>query len=312
MRHLHIFLIVALTCMLSACSKDSAPFTLPDGSVRIQVAEGKDTVQMPLSILADSVIVLELKAGLSGTSSPADHWVNFAIDTTKIIEYRTLYGDAELLPQSSYVFFKSMTRIAAGNNTSESAELNIVQQTKLKGYTTYVLPVVIQSVDGTVEGAASDKILYYVFRTGKPAFITKQGWTIMDFSSSFNAFVPANLLDENNATTYWTSNITLQMPQWVTINFNTDVLFSAVRYYLPTALNYPSLGGYPSLIKIETSTNGVVWDDRGTFESAIANNMQSLETGEITARYLRFTALEAVKYAGVYEAVFIAGISLVP
>lgn len=308
----YFIFIGMLTFALSACSKDNTSFVLPDDSIDFFGMEGKDTLQIPLAILADSVIVFELKAELTGITSGSEHWVNFAVDTTKLIEYRIRFGQAELLPSSSYLFFKPMTRIGAGSGVSESAELNIVQQTKLKGNTTYVLPVVIQSVDGRPEGAASDRVLYYIFKTGKPAFISKQGWTILDFSSSFNAFVPANVLDDNNATTYWTSNITQLMPQWVSINFNTDVTFSAVQYYLPTALNYPNLGGYPSMIKIETSADGLLWDDRGSYAGNIAANMQTLETGEITARYLRFTSLEAVKYAGVYDAVFIAGISLVP
>ena len=307
-----IILFCSLMLLLTACSKEDAPETLPESSVTFQLAAGKDTLEMPVSILKDSLILLELKATLTAATSSDDHWVEFAVDTTKITEYRNRFGNALVLPASAYLFQKQMTRIPAGSTISESAELNIGQQTKLTEYSTYVLPVVIKSVDGKPEGPASSRVIYYVFKTGKPLFLNKTGWTIEDFSSQTGTFAPTTLLDANNLTTYWASNIQQQMPQWVTINFNREVTFLSLNYYIPTALRYPTLGGYPTSIKIETSMDGIVWTDKGTYASDIANNMQSIPTGPTTARYLRFTALAAVKYASAYDAVFISGISLVP
>src|SRR5690606_36428125 len=126
------------------------------------------------------------------------------------------------------------------------------------------------------------------------------------YSSHFNAFIPTNVLDGDNANTYWTSNITQQMPQWITINFNGEIIFNAVNYHLPPLLGYPAQGGYPTSIKIETSMDGAQWSDRGTFTGNIKDNMQTLELGETVARYLRFTSLASVKYAAVYDAIFIS------
>ncbi len=312
MRNNYIAIISSLLLLLTACDKDDAPAPLPDDSVSFQLAAGKDTVEMPLSILKDSTVVLGLQAALSGNASPSDHWVNFAVDTTKIVAYRARYGNATLLPPTSWLFYKAMTRIAAGTSVSDSAFLNIGQQTKLTEYTTYVLPVVIQSVDGNVDGTATSRVVYYVFKTGKPLFINKTGWTIAGFSSANGSSAATNLLDNNDLTTFWASNIAQSMPQWVSINFNRDITFLAVNYYLPTALKYPTLGGYPTSIQIETSMNGTTWTDKGTFTGNISNNMQTLDVGLTTARYLRFTALAAVKYSSAYDAVFISGISLVP
>lgn len=312
MRINYIAIFCSLLVAFTACKKDNAPAPLPENSVSFQMAADKDTIEMPLSILKDSAIVIGLKAVLSGAVSEHDHWVNFGIDTTKIAAYRSKFGTALQMPTTSWLFFKSMARIAAGASLSETAQLNIGQQTKLNEYSTYILPLVIQSVDGNVDGAGNKRVVYLVFKTGKPLIINKTGWTIAGFSSANGTFAATNLLDNNDLTTYWASNISQTMPQWVSINFNRTVIFTAVNYFLPTALKYPTLGGYPTSFKIETSMDGTAWTDKGTFAGNISNNMQSIDIGVTTARYLRFTSLAAVKYSNTYDAVFISGISLLP
>lgn len=312
MRINHIAIFYSAVLLLTACHKDSKAPALPDGSVTFEQAAGKDTLSMPLSVLSDSVIVIGLKSILTDKPSSADHWVNFAVDTTKINAFRSTYGDAVLLPYTSYLFYKQLTKIPAGALISDSAQINIVQETLLKPYTTYVLPIVIQSVDGKLEGAASSRVLYLVFKTGKPLFISKDGWTIAGYSSNYTTFLPANILDANTTTTYWTSNITLAMPQWIAINFGSKITFSAVKYSVPTLLKYPTLGGYPTSIQIETSMDGTNWVSNGIFAGNIANNTQTINTGLLTAGYLRFTALACVKYSNTYNCIFISDISLVP
>ncbi len=313
MRNNYIVIIGLLFVLFTACEKENTPVELPAESISINYPAQKDTLEMPLSILKDSTIIIGLKAALAGQSSSADHWVKFAVDTTKIVDYRARYGtSALLLPTSAYLFYKSMAVIAAGANLSDSAVLNIGQQTKLKEYSTYVLPVVIQSVDGKAEGAVSSKVLYVVLKTGKPLFINKEGWTIAGVSSQQGTFLATNLLDNNTTTTYWTSSITAQMPQWVAFNFNKEVTYTAVNYYLPTALVYPTQGGYPTSIRIETSMDGASWTSKGEFVGNVVNKMQTLDIGNTTSRYLRFTSLAAVKYASAYDCIFISDISLVP
>ena len=312
MRKNYIAIFCSLMIILTACSKKITTDVLPDGSISFQQAAGKDTLEMPLSILSDTALVIELTAALSGNTSSSIHWVNFAVDTIKITAFRDRYGSADLLPSGSYFFYKPMTRLSAGASASDPAQLNIVQETKLKEYSTYVLPVVIQSVDGKTEGAATTRVLYLVFKTGKPLFVSKAGWTIAGYSSVTGTLVPANVLDNDNLNTYWAPNITQQMPQWIAINFNRDVTFLSLNYYLPTALHYPTYGGYPTSIQIETSMDGANWVSKGIFSGNISKNMQTINTGITTARYLRFTGLASVKYVSTYDCIFISGISLIP
>ncbi len=105
MRTINIIIIFfSFVLWLTACSKDNAPAPLPEGSVVFQQAIEKDTIEIPLSILKDSAVVVALKAKLSGTTAAADHWVSFSVDTTKIADYRSRFGNATMMPSGSYFF----------------------------------------------------------------------------------------------------------------------------------------------------------------------------------------------------------------
>jgi hypothetical protein len=306
---LNIFIVCMLMVLLAACSKDKETATLPDASVSFALPVGKDSLQMSLPVTANIPVVFDIKAALSGTASLSDHRISFAIETTKITEYRARYGEGRLLPTTSYLFYKANAVIPAGSSISDAAQLNIGLQTKLRGRTTYVLPVVIKSVDGKVEGPGTSRVIYYVFKTGPATTISNDSWTVTA-SSQNGSQVAANAIDDY-AATYWLSNITQIMPQSLTIDFHDEWSFFGVKYSFPAILSYPTAGGYPTSIRIETSLNGTTWVDRGVFAGNIVNNAQTLNTGQVTARYLRFTVLSVVNYAS-YNAVFISDIALIP
>lgn len=287
--------ILIAVIFLVGCSK-STPLVLP--AVSLGTA---DTVEMPVSILSDTTMVI----GLTATAAAGTHWIELGVDTSKVVTYRQRYGDALLLPADCYFFFKTMVK-----GDTDSAQLNIMQQTKLKPYTTYVLPIVIRSVDGHTEDYGEVK--YYVFKTGKAAVINKDGWSIVGYSSASGSNLPAKLIDNDDANTYWTSNVTQQMPQWVVIDFGEETGFSAVGYSVPLALKYPTLGGYPTSIQLEISMDGEHWESKGVFAGDIQNNAQTIPLGGTTARYLRFTVLSSVIYSATYYIISISGIRLVP
>ncbi|MFD2556670.1 discoidin domain-containing protein [Sphingobacterium tabacisoli] len=304
-----IYSLVVTSLLIIGCHKDSDSSKLPEGQVGIKNPAGKDTIEMPLSILKDSAIVLNFNAELSGKSS-YDHLVKFSIDTNQMTNYRARYGKAEVLPHTSYLFLKQFASLPAGASVSEAATLNIGLQTKLTEYTTYVLPVVVESLDGNPD-VIDKRVLYHVFKTGRPLFIKKEGWTLVNFSTQGSALPATNVLDAS-LTTYWGSGFAMKMPQWVTINFNKDIIFSAVNYSFPANMRYPTRGGYPTLIKIETSMDGTTWVDKGNFTGNLVENSQVLNIGLTTARYMRFTVLEAAKFVGTTDIVYISDIMLMP
>ncbi len=309
----HLILYASLIWLLASCHKDSSKQALPTGSVSIELPGNVDTLVQSLSVKGDSTLVLGLTARLSGKTAASNHWVTFAVDTTKIIYYREQYGNAILLPTSSYFFYKTMVEISAGASISDSAQINIVQESKLNPDTTYVLPIVVQAVDGDPDEAPSNQVLYMVFRTGDPKYLPKTNWTIAAYSSqSSTTRAPSYLIDKDDQVTYWASAVAQQMPQWFEIGFNSTVTFRTVDYFYPPSLAYPKNGGYPTSIHIETSLDGVNWTDNGTYTGNLVNNEQSLNTGTVHAAYLRFTVLSAVIYASTYNLVIISGIELEP
>jgi hypothetical protein len=299
-----------LIILATACIKDKQT-PLPDNSISIQGFSTKDTLVTPLPV-KDSLFVMGFTAILSGVTSSIDHWVSFSVDSTKIGTYRTKYGnpDAILLPSQSYFFYKSICKIAANATLSDSVQINITKASILKGYSTYVLPVTIQSVDGKTTNAIGNQTIYLVFKTGKPTSISRFGWTATA-STSNGTNLPAKAIDADDLTTYWLSATTATMPQWIMINFNSSLTFTGVTYYLPTVISYPTLGGYPTSFQIETSMDGTTWVNKGIFTGNIISNKQTLTIGLTTAKYLRFTSLACVKYSG-YNIVFMSGIGLVP
>lgn len=312
---LNILTVCLLIVLFAACSKDDR-VALADRSVSIQLANGRDTIQMPVALDKDTAVVLDLKAALKGEAALYDHWVTFAVDTTRILDYRSKYGDAMLLPTSCYLLFKPDARIASGSTVSEAAQLNIGHQKRLVEYSTYVLPIVIKTVDGK-EDFGDNRTVYFVFKTGKPVTINRVGWTIAGYSTQLSAVnAAAQTIDVNNTTTFWASALNQPMPQWVSIDFKRDIVFSGLTYYIPTTNKYPNNGAYPTSIQIETSMNGTTWVNKGVFAGAIADYKQTIDLGITTARYVRFTVLSAAKYTPsptlLYETVFISGIALVP
>jgi len=92
MRKLNLIAICSLIIVLMACTKEDTLVALPDGSISFDQPAGTDVVEMPVSILLDGTTVLEMKAALTGNTSTNDHYVTFAVDTTKIASYKAKYG----------------------------------------------------------------------------------------------------------------------------------------------------------------------------------------------------------------------------
>ena len=316
---LNLLAICTIVMLLMACKKDETDReSLPEGSVTFDLPLSTDVVARALDIKNVSLINLEMKAILKGDASSDVHYVTFATDTTKIADYRIKYGNgALLLPTVSYLYYKPTVAIAAGTNVSEPAVLNLSFQTLLKARSTYVLPLAIASVDGVVQDPKTRRVVYYVFTTGEALYVDHTGYTLTATASSVNGTnVAGRAVDANTLGTYWLSNVTQSLPQWVSVDFGRNVTFSGLDYFFPTAVVYATVGGNTTSAKIETSADNITWIDQGTYAVDIKNterkqtlNMPSLTT----ARYLRFTVLTAAPYVSggiTYSVGFVGGIVL--
>lgn len=295
------WMLIALT----SCSKDGNKVQLPEGSISIQRLIESDTIRLELPIVNDSTVVIGLKA-IIASPSPSDHHIIFGVDAERLADYQAKYGSALLLPAHAYMFYRPSCSIEAGKSSSDSSEINIVQGTKLKSLTTYVLPLVIRSVDGNEGYATKDQTLFLVVKTGKSAVISKAGWKIHSVSTQDPWNPASNLLDNDDVNTTWATDI--GMPQQVVLDLDGVIDFTAVTYRSP----FPSQGGYPKQVRIETSLDGFSWDDKGLFEGQGIETTQTIPVGAISARYVRFSILSVEPFFATYDLAMIGGIGLLP
>jgi hypothetical protein len=305
--------------LLMACKKEEDKREdLPEGSVTFDLPATQEVVEQNVSVKEVALVSLEMKAVLSGATSADNHYVTFAPDTTKIAAYRLKYGAAALLlPTQSYLFYKQKVIIPAGSNISEPAVLNLSYQTTLRARNTYVLPLAITSVDGKPEDPVTRRVVYYVFKTGEPLYLDHTGFTVTATgSSTLLSNTASRVVDAATGTTFWASSNTVPLPQYVTIDYARNVTFSGIDYFFPTAIT-KTAGGYTTSAKVETSTDNITWTDRGTFAINVDNALkkQTITLPSLTtARYLRFSILEATPYNAsatvVYNVGFVSGILL--
>ncbi|WEK37850.1 MAG: discoidin domain-containing protein [Candidatus Pseudobacter hemicellulosilyticus] len=308
MQQLHRLLYILFIGLLTACQKDGARTFLPASSVSIQHIAQKDTLYQEMSIVKDSTIVLGLKAVLNGGPATEDHYVSFRIDTSRLVAFRSRYGSATVLPTTAYYFFQPLGRIPAGATESDSVQVNIFSQTSLSPETQYVLPVIIEQVDGRTEAVTPDEVLFIVIQTGASPTISKSGWKIVSASSyTTGGGEPENVLDNNDEATFWMSSFIQPMPQNLVIDFGKAIDFSGVSYVTPRS--YATSGAYPTQVKIELSNDGSTWTDKGSFTGLSSTGAGTLDVGSSTARYMRFTAVK-VFMTGFFTYVVIGGIGL--
>lgn len=311
-----MFTVVVL---LTACKKDEARReALPEGLLTFDLPTSQDVVERTLNIREVSLLTMEMKAALPGAASSDVHYATFAPDTTKIANYKLKYGsNAILLPAQTYLYYKSTVAIPAGSNLSEAAVLNLSFQTLLRPRSTYVLPLAITSVDGQLQDPVTRRVVYYVFKTGEALYVDHTGYTpIATASSTSGTNTAARAVDVNNATTYWASATTAALPQWLNIDYGREFTFAGLDLYFPTSVNYTTMGGDPTSAKVEVSSNGTTWTDKGTYTVNVRNTDRKqtiILPSPTSARYLRFTVLSGAPYvAGAvsYSLTFVGGILL--
>lgn len=312
MKQILFFLSLFIFIFLAACHKDDGGSSLLSGSIAIEGVSTKDTLVREISITKDTTVVIGIKAVLNGQLSFKDHIVTFRVDTSWLSSFRDKYGDATLLPYANYLFFRSQCRISAGTSIYDSIQLNLVTQTALRPETRYVLPVLIDNVDGNTEAMVPRQVLYIVVKSGKAGYISKSGWSIVTASSELTPSTPPEaVLDNDDINTVWKSAIQ-PMPQYLVIDFGNQISFTGVTYRTPPSYYAGTVGGYPTKVKIEVSTDGVSWTDKGSYPGVTTPVVWSQNIGLTKARYMRFTILEAKLYGGRLSLVVIGGIGLTP
>jgi hypothetical protein len=311
---LYVLTVFSALTVIS-CKKNTAPpAILASSNAFIKEAVIADTLAGAVSPDLDSIVTFKLEASVTNPVS-GTHTVVFGVDTGQMANYIAKYGTASLLPSSNYFIPFPDGNFTEEAKLSSAAQINIVNTSKLSPGTTYVLPVVMKSIDGQpIEKPLTDQAIYLVVRVsgilsqgGTP--INKAGWTIVSYSSQDDAdgYPAINVLD-NDVNTQWLSDQTQQLPQWLVIDMGQPHSLKAITFQYDPAFSLD--GGAPTQVEIELSNDGTVWSNAGTFSGLNPGTQtQSLYLKSITAaRYIRFTVLQAtVLYAG-YSYAFVSEI----
>jgi hypothetical protein len=299
----YVFLCLLAIAMVS-CKKNQDVALLP-GAASIKEAVNTDTLSNTVSTDKDSLITIELEAVLKEAAGSGPHTVVLEVDTSEIVAYREKYGNMPVLPTSNYFIPFTSCNIAAGATVSSAAEINIISESKLKAQTTYVLPVVIKNVDGQApQTIGQGQVIYLLIKTtgidyGNP--IDKASWSIISYSSAagfptLSIYAPANVLD-NNSGSIWATASNGTMPQYLTIDMGQSYNLRTVTYQ-----DWPdyTLGGNPTQIMIELSTDLSTWSNMGQFADTVPSfAVKNLPINPVTpARYIRFTINQASLLGG--------------
>lgn len=312
--HIRTFALLCIAAIATiSCKKNQVEPQLAPSAVSIKDAFNTDTAKtVKLSTEKDSLITIKLVAAVAQAAGSDGHTVVFGVDTSQMSAYRAKYGNALVLPASSYFIPFASGNIAAGTTESSAAEINILGESLLRPSTTYVLPVVIKSVDGqSPEKTGQGQLIYLLFKTAGTDFgaaISKTGWSIVSYSSTYSAALyPAAYAIDNKPNTQWVSNLTGTMPQYVTIDMGQSYNLKAVTFQEWASY---AAGANPTQIMIELSTDGSNWTNAGTYNDAAPGTaIKNLKLSKVTpARYIRFTVLKASVYASIYTPVAIAEI----
>lgn len=290
-----LYLSIIFLVTLASCSeKDNFGMVsaLSEKSVSIYTPNQTDTLGFSVSVAKDSIKILHFSAVVSEKISSGKHNVKFRVDSTKMTLFNSKYGKASLLPAANYFIFNNVAKLSSDSLKSTDARINVITTSYLAPLTTYVLPVVIESIDGNTEAVnPSANTLFLIVHTGKSPFIDKTPWKITEFSSEYAAdYSPAAAIDKDMST-YWFSDDIEGMPQYFTVDMGSIYQLTSI-IYSNYNINY---GGYPTQMNIQTSVDGITWNDQGNFTGdAVAS--QSLDFEATPSRYFKFTVLEIVPF----------------
>lgn len=302
-------LVIVLSAAVASCKKNKNEVAIPAGQVYIAQAAASDTLPQKVSSAQDSVFIIKLQAAVHSTIS-GNHTVVFAVDTSQMVAYRAKYGNAQTLPLVNYNFPFFVSTINGGETTGTSTQLNIVQETRLQPATTYVLPVIIKTVDGQAPGQpGTGQVTYILIKTAPIDYgvpIDKTGWSVVSFSSQYTGYDAANVVGTGTTNFWWAFGVA--MPQYVTIDMAQQHRLKAVTFYNS---DYYAFGNNPTQIQIELSLDGNTWTNMGSnFQGGTpGTTIHKLLMKPITqARYIRFTVLQSTLYFAYYSGVTVADI----
>ncbi|MDR3253335.1 MAG: discoidin domain-containing protein [Tannerella sp.] len=195
------------------------------------------------------------------------------------------------LPEGTYSFDKTSLTIANGSNASDIAKLSIKTRSINLAFE-YILPVTVKSVSGSDLPLNEDlKTIYLVFQGNVDENPDIQNWTAVDASSVWQAGYEVAKVFDDNADTYWHSDLT-GLPQWFSVDMKGYKRVSGFTWRNRKETNQLSI---PKHIKIETSMDGTTWTEALDIPELPQSRMLQVLSlnAAVIAKYFKVTALSS-------------------
>ncbi|UII18955.1 BT_3987 domain-containing protein [Fulvivirga ligni] len=185
MKNIHYYysliLILLVAICFTGCDEDEEPkIYMPDAkSVVSATFDITDTVTYSVSIVGADYPTVDV-------SADGEITVDFKVDSDKVAEYNQSMGtDYAIMPSDNFSFDATGV-IANGESMSLPLKLIIKNGEQLEAFSSYLLPITIDKVNGGKTGDVRQTT--YFILTRSPALedlptLDRSGWTIAGFST---------------------------------------------------------------------------------------------------------------------------------
>ena len=269
-------------------------YDLVNGTIYINQADTTDRLVFNLDPSKDTSLDVAFQAAIADQPSAYNTTVTFGVDTTQMSAYVQEYGQADLLPAGDYQLIDSVASMPAGAQQSSTVKIRLLSTARVDPFKTYVVPVVIKNVGGKTAPIRGNAVLFIVF-TKVP---DPNAFSVVSSTSDDGSNLASNILN-GNYTCWRTPFFTTDSlpPQSVVVDLAAPWPINGITFRGgPNSF----FAGAPTRVEIDLSTDGTTWTDAGQFNftgvSQAVISVISFPT--TTARYFRFTILDATSYAG--------------
>jgi len=296
-----IILFACLSFLLFSCKKEE------NKGNEVYITGAANPVDLKIILNENPVIAYFTLSMVSPYPIPAQSGINndvqvdLSIDEAAVQEYNTKNGkNYKLLPSNSYQLASKVV-IPANSYVSDKIPLRISGLGKMEPFETYLLPIHIANVTGSVKDNTHQTLLYIV--TGSldaqaMPFLSRAKWTVKAVSSEeINGEGPNNghaihALDGDRGTfwhTQWQGNEP-RPPHFITLDLGEKATIKGFSY-----VTRDFGANWPKVMEIEVSDDNVSWSKAALFDNLPAKGateFRSFFAKEQQARYLKVNIKE--------------------
>jgi hypothetical protein len=295
-----LFFVCAVAMVFMRCTSD-------DKAVKIYMPEGKsivssnfditDTVTYSATIVGADYPTVSLSAGREVT-------IDFKVDADKVSSFNQSMGTNYTLLSSDNYSFDASATIEKGKFSTTPLKLIIKNGDMLDPFSSYLLPISIDKVNGA-DASDVQRTTYFVITRSPsvenlPAY-DRSDWAILNKSTEEPAEGGGNGLAidaiDSNYDSYWHTQWSggePGPPHYISIDMGEEKVIHGISIVDRSFEGDWAVNGHgqPKTMTISVSTDGVNWNDNGSFQVPIKEPQAEIRFFLPTfksARYFRIT-----------------------